>query len=254
MITEYIRYRIPDGRQAEFEAAYGRASAPLAASPHCRDFELTRCQEEPDRYILRIRWDSLEGHLQGFRQSEEFRGFLAQIREFVAQVEEMAHYQMTGVAGEGRAGPPSLYEWAGGYDAFERLFERFYDKVLADDLLGPLFEGMEPDHPRRVAVWLSEAFGGPTDYTAHHGGYENMLAHHVGRSITEAQRRRWVNLILDAADEVDLPRDPEFRAAFIGYIEWGTRLASENSQPGAAPVPHAPVPRWGWGITPPWQR
>jgi len=34
-------------------------------------------------------------------------------------------------------------------------------------------------------------------------------------------------------------------------LEWGTRLASSNSQPGAAVAPHAPVPRWGWGEAPP---
>ncbi|MET7402467.1 hypothetical protein ABZS66_54195 [Dactylosporangium sp. NPDC005572] len=57
----------------------------------------------------------------------------------------------------------------------------------------------------------------------------------------------------DAADEVALPRDPEFRAAFVGYLEWGTRLAVLNSQPDADPVRDAPVPRWGWGVAPPYQ-
>jgi len=51
---------------------------------------------------------------------------------------------------------------------------------------------------------------------------------------------------------VSLPDDPEFRAAFAGYLEWGTRLARENSQPGADPVRDAPVPRWGWGVAPPY--
>lgn len=148
---------------------------------------------------------------------------------------------------------PTLYEWAGGADVLERLFVRFYQKVLADDLLRPVFAGMDPDHPRHVAAWLGEVFGGPPDYTAHHGGYEHMVARHLGRAITEAQRRRWIDLMLDTADEVDLPRDPEFRAAFVGYLEWGTRIAVANSQPGAAPPPHAPVPRWGWGVAPPYQ-
>ncbi len=148
---------------------------------------------------------------------------------------------------------PTLYEWAGGYEALEALFQRFYDLVLADDVLYPLFKDMDHDHPKHVAVWLSEVFGGPDSYTREHGGYENMLAHHVGRGITETQRRRWVNLLVDAADEVGLPADPEFRAAFMGYVEWGTRLAVENSQPDAAPSPHAPVPRWGWGVAPPYR-
>ena len=58
-----------------------------------------------------------------------------------------------------------------------------------------------------------------------------MVAKHLGMAITEPQRRRWVNLIQDAADEAGLPDDPEFRAAFLGYIEWGTRLARQNRSP-----------------------
>jgi hypothetical protein len=39
----------------------------------------------------------------------------------------------------------------------------------------------------------------------------------------------------------------------IGYGEWGSRLAMHNSQPGADVVEQAPVPRWGWGVAPPYQ-
>jgi hemoglobin len=147
---------------------------------------------------------------------------------------------------------PTLYEWAGGTEAFVRLTETFYAKVAKDDLLGPMFAGMDPDHPRHVAVWLAEVFGGPAAYTDHHGGYPHMVGMHIGKGITEPQRRRWVNLIQDAADEAGLPGDPEFRAAFLGYIEWGTRLAVQNSQPGARVFQKAPVPRWGWGVAPPY--
>jgi len=148
--------------------------------------------------------------------------------------------------------PPTLYEWAGGTGAFVRLCDAFYRLVLADDLLAPLFARMDPDHARHVAIWLGEVFGGPATYTAEHGGYPHMLSRHVGKAITEPQRRRWVNLMMDAADEVGLPADPEFRAAFAGYFEWGTRLAVLNSQPDADPVRQAPVPHWGWGVAPPY--
>ncbi|MFC3979762.1 hypothetical protein [Streptosporangium jomthongense] len=80
-----------------------------------------------------------------------------------------------------------------------------------------------------------------------------MISHHLGRGITEPQRRRWVSLLMDAADEVGLPSDPEFRAAFAGYIEWGTRLAVHFSQPGVSQPGEEPVPRWGWGVMPPYQ-
>ena len=56
-----------------------------------------------------------------------------------------------------------------------------------------------------------------------------------------------------AADDAGLPDDPEFRAAFIGYVEWGTRLAMHNSQPGADTWSRGAGPRWGWGVAPPWQ-
>jgi hemoglobin len=146
---------------------------------------------------------------------------------------------------------PTLYDWAGGSPAFERLTEVFYRKVVADEVIGALFGDMDPDHPHFVAMWLSEVFGGPARYTEERGGYHHMLTHHLGKSISEAQRRRWLDLLIDAADEVGLPADPEFRAAFVSYLEWGSRLARANSQPGASPPPHAPVPHWGWGVAPP---
>jgi hemoglobin len=148
--------------------------------------------------------------------------------------------------------PPSLYEWAGGADALERLTTAFYREVVRDDLLEPLFRHMDPGHPAHVAVWLGEVFGGPATYTEVHGGYPHMVRQHLGKAITEPQRRRWVSLLMDAADVVGLPSDPEFRAAFASYIEWGTRLAVTNSQPDADPPLEAPVPRWGWGVAPPY--
>ncbi|MDQ4132407.1 MAG: hypothetical protein M3179_04180 [Actinomycetota bacterium] len=80
-----------------------------------------------------------------------------------------------------------------------------------------------------------------------------MLRKHRNLAITPPQRARWVQLISGAADEAGLPDDPEFRSAFMAYVEWGTRLALANSQPGAHPPERAPVPRWGWGEAPPYQ-
>jgi truncated hemoglobin YjbI len=140
----------------------------------------------------------------------------------------------------------------GGEEALLRLTEAFYREVLKDDLLQPLFAGMNPEHPQHVALWLGEVFGGPSTYTDSHGGYRHMIGQHLGRGIQEQQRRRWVSLLMDAADEVGLPDDPEFRAAFVSYIEWGTRLAVINSQPGVKEY-DAPMPRWNWGGHPPYR-
>ncbi|MEV4805690.1 antibiotic biosynthesis monooxygenase [Nonomuraea sp. NPDC049421] len=248
MIVEYVRYRVPPEAAGEFEAAYRRAVVPLGEAPQCLGYELSRCVDEPACYVLRIDWSSAEEHLNGFRNSAHFAAFFAEIKPYVSAVEEMRHYEQLITKTE-----PTLYEWAGGAAAFERLTEVFYGHVLADDLIGPLFAGMSPDHPRHVAIWLSEVFGGPDRYTRELGGYPRMLAHHLNRHLSEEQRRRWVSLLMDAAEEAGLPGDPEFRAAFAGYIEWGTRIAVQNSQPGATPPAEAPVPRWGWGVAPPYQ-
>jgi hemoglobin len=150
-------------------------------------------------------------------------------------------------------GAPTIYEWAGGGEAFERLTAAFYTRVREDDLLRELFANMPAEHPHHVATWLAEVFGGPAEYSERHGGYPHMMRKHLGLAISEPQRARWVQLIGLAADDAGLPSDPEFRSAFMAYVEWGTRIALSNSQPGAEPPPKAPVPRWGWGEAPPWQ-
>ncbi|MGV9386469.1 CDGSH iron-sulfur domain-containing protein [Nonomuraea sp. NPDC003707] len=142
---------------------------------------------------------------------------------------------------------PSLFEWAGGLPALTRMTRMFYERhIPADPLLAPLFANMEPDHPERVAAWLGEVFGGPKAYTDTYGGYGRMVSQHLNKGITEEHRARWVQLIVRSMDDAELPADPEFRAAFVAYVEWGSRLAMENSQPGARPPQHMPVPRWWW--------
>ncbi len=99
MIVEYIRYVLPDGQGETFERAYAQAQEALRESPHCLGWELTRCAEDPNHYVLRIEWDSAEGHMSGFRTSPEFRRFFVAIRPFVGGIEEMRHYELTPVRG-----------------------------------------------------------------------------------------------------------------------------------------------------------
>lgn len=150
--------------------------------------------------------------------------------------------------------PPTLYEWAGGGEAIERLINAFYDRVERDELISPFFPGgVTAEHRDHVVAWWSEVFGGPDRYTRELGGYERMLGRHRGLGIDAEQRRRFVSLMSLAADDAELPDDPEFRSALMAYLEWGTRLAMHNSQPGADVAAHAPVPRWGWGEAPPFE-
>jgi len=143
---------------------------------------------------------------------------------------------------------PTLSEWAGGPETIGRLTKRFYEKVPHDPTLAPVFAGMNPHHADHVAAFIVEVFGGEKRYTSDGGSHAAMIGRHLGRHLTHEQRRRWIALMLETADEVGIPDDPEFRAAFVGYLEWSTRLAVINSQDGVEPpADGVPMPVWGWG-------
>ena len=142
---------------------------------------------------------------------------------------------------------PTLYAWLGGIEALERLTTRFYERVPDNRTLAPIFAHMNAEHAKHVAAFLAEVLGGPAEYSAAHGGHPHMIRQHLNRHLTQAQRREWVALLLDTADELRMPDDPEFRSALVGYLEWGSRLAVLNSQEGAVANEDVPMPKWGWG-------
>ncbi len=146
---------------------------------------------------------------------------------------------------------PTLYEWAGDVKTFEALFTAFYEKVLKDELLGEVFKNMSPEHIKHVSHFVAEVFGGPALYTSEDGGsHAAMIGKHIGKMLTEEKRQRWVQLLMQTADELGLKSDPEFRSAFVGYIEWGTRIAVINSALKENPMEKSePMPKWGWGET-----
>jgi len=143
---------------------------------------------------------------------------------------------------------PTLAEWAGGPDMLLKLLRRFYEKVPDEPLLAPVFAQMDPQHFSHVAAFIGEVLGGPTAYSQAGGSHAHMIGRHLGRHLTQAQRQRWMALLLETADEVGLPADPEFRSAFVDYLEWGSRIAVINSQDGVTePSQSLPMPAWNWG-------
>ena len=99
MIVEYTRYKIEEQRRAAFLDDYRKAAESLKASKNCLAHELTQCTEDQDYYVLRLEWDSEEGHLKGFRNSPEFKVFFTLVRPYVGNIEEMRHYRLTDVKG-----------------------------------------------------------------------------------------------------------------------------------------------------------
>ena len=146
---------------------------------------------------------------------------------------------------------PTLFEWAGDINTFDMLFKNFYEKVLKDDLLGDVFKDMSPEHRKHVSHFVAEVFGGEHLYTTVDGGsHAKMIGKHIGKMLTEEKRQRWVQLLLETADEIGLKSDLEFRSAFVGYLEWGSRIAVINSHLTENPMSlQEPMPKWGWGET-----
>ncbi|QBD77584.1 antibiotic biosynthesis monooxygenase [Ktedonosporobacter rubrisoli] len=98
MIVEYTRYKVQGQQAVALEEAYQRARSGLEQSPHCLSYELSRCLEDQSTFVLRIEWDSVEGHLEGFRKSPEFRAFFEAVKPFFNDIQEMRHYEVTAVA------------------------------------------------------------------------------------------------------------------------------------------------------------
>ncbi|MGI5128858.1 group II truncated hemoglobin [Pseudonocardia sp. CA-107938] len=142
---------------------------------------------------------------------------------------------------------PSLFEHAGGEDALHRLEQIFYDSVLRDPLLQPLFGAGRPEHVDHLTAFTAESFGGP-DRFSRELGFAQLIAVHRGLKIDERQRARFVELYMKALDEAQLPADPAFRDAVREHVEFGSRVAMQNSHATSDDELHPlrEVPRWTW--------
>ncbi|MBO0830051.1 MAG: group II truncated hemoglobin [Streptosporangiales bacterium] len=142
---------------------------------------------------------------------------------------------------------PTLFEHAGGEEALRRLEQVFYDSVLRDPVLQPLFGAGRPEHVDHLTAFTAESFGGP-DRFSRELGFAHLIAVHRGLRITEEQRQRFVELYMSALDDAGMPADPEFREAVHEHVEFGSRVAMPNSHAASDDQLHPlrEVPRWTW--------
>ncbi|TQS46063.1 group II truncated hemoglobin [Cryptosporangium phraense] len=142
----------------------------------------------------------------------------------------------------------TLFEHAGGEPALRRFVEIFYGSVLADPVLQPLFGRGKPEHVDALTAFDAETFGGPDRFTRDLGGFPGLIDAHRNLHITEPQRQRFVELYLAAADAAELPADDRFRASLESHVEFGSRVAMQNSNARTDDELHPlrEVPRWTW--------
>ncbi len=94
MILEVAILDVKPGLVSDFEAAFQTASSIIASMPGYLSHELQRCIETCDRYILLLRWQTLEDHTIGFRQSAEYQRWRSLLHHFYDPFPTVEHYEM----------------------------------------------------------------------------------------------------------------------------------------------------------------
>jgi heme-degrading monooxygenase HmoA len=96
MILEVAVLDIKPGLSAEFEAVFQIAKNIIVAMPGYISHELQQCLEKDDRYILLVRWQTLEDHTIGFRQSAPYQEWRALLHHFYDPFPIVEHYKIVG--------------------------------------------------------------------------------------------------------------------------------------------------------------
>ena len=96
MILEQAVLDVKPGETAAFEAAFAKAQRIISASPGYVSHELQRCIEKPNRYLLLVRWRTLEDHTVGFRQSAPYQEWKKLLHHFYDPFPTVEHYEPLG--------------------------------------------------------------------------------------------------------------------------------------------------------------
>ncbi|NYJ06970.1 group II truncated hemoglobin [Petropleomorpha daqingensis] len=149
---------------------------------------------------------------------------------------------------------PTLFEYAGGEQAFLRLAEAHHARCLADPELNHPFshDYLNPEHASRLAAYWAEVMGGPPRFTEECSDQSSLLRMHAGNGDISDLGRRFVECFAAAADDAGLPADPEFRGTLRAYMEWAVAdVLAYGSRDAVVPA-DLPIPRWSWdGLQPP---
>ncbi len=92
MILEAAILNVKPGQSEDFEAAFKEASAIIAASPGYIEHQLQRCLEVADKYLLLVRWGTLEDHTEGFRGSAAYTEWRRLLHHFYEPFPIVEHF------------------------------------------------------------------------------------------------------------------------------------------------------------------
>lgn len=96
MILEIAQLQIKPGETAAFEAAFSKAGHIISAMNGYLGHELQRCMENDHHYMLLVRWQTLEDHTVGFRQSVQYQEWRKLLHHFYDPFPTVLHYTIAG--------------------------------------------------------------------------------------------------------------------------------------------------------------
>jgi len=147
---------------------------------------------------------------------------------------------------------PSMFDFAGGEPAFLRLATAHHERRLNDPVLNhPFSHPGHPQHVQRLAWYWAQVFGGPSRYTEASEGQTGMLTLHAGMEADDDLGDRFVACFVKAADDAQLPEDPDFRRGLREYMEWAVGDVHAYNPRGSSVPRGLAVPHWSWeGLQP----
>jgi heme-degrading monooxygenase HmoA len=93
MILEVAILQVKPSLTSEFEDNFNRASRIISKMKGYINHELQKCIEEQNKYILLVRWETLEDHTIGFRESKEYQEWKALLHHFYNPFPVVEHYE-----------------------------------------------------------------------------------------------------------------------------------------------------------------
>lgn len=94
MILEVATLEIKKGSQDQFEAAFKEASLIISSMKGYINHELHKCIEVEGKYLLLVRWETLEAHTIGFRSSPNYQIWKAKLHHFYDPFPLVEHFQV----------------------------------------------------------------------------------------------------------------------------------------------------------------
>ncbi|NRB28313.1 MAG: antibiotic biosynthesis monooxygenase [Roseibacillus sp.] len=93
MILEVATLNVEPGVEARFQDEFGRAQSIISSMKGYVSHQLQRCIETPSRYILLVRWETLEDHTEGFRGSPQYQEWKNLLHHYYDPFPVVEHYE-----------------------------------------------------------------------------------------------------------------------------------------------------------------